>query len=77
MAHFYGVLNGSRGEATRCGTKSSGLTSIAASWAGAVQTRLFIRDGIDYAEVSLRPWQGSGSNRILYCGPVSGQAVAA
>jgi len=75
MAHFYGVLNGSHGEATRCGTKSSGLTTVAASWAGAVQTCLFVRDGIDYAEVSLREWQGNGTSRVLYCGPVSGQEI--
>ena len=29
MSHFYGVLGGSRGEATRCGTKKSGLVTYA------------------------------------------------
>lgn len=32
MAEFYGRLQGSRGEATRCGTKDSGITATAESW---------------------------------------------
>lgn len=32
MSHFYGRIQGSRGEATRCGTKSSGLTVSANGW---------------------------------------------
>ncbi len=73
MAHFYGLLKGRRGEATRCGTKASGMSVTAASWEGAVKTTLFIRDGVDYAEVALVPWQGTGTDRVLYCGPVSGK----
>jgi hypothetical protein len=75
MAHFYGVLNGSRGEATRCGTKSSGMTATAASWQGAVSVSLYERDGIDYARVSLTLWHGAGQDVLLYDGPVSGSKV--
>ncbi len=32
MAHFYGSVEGSRGEATRCGTKNSGITAHARGW---------------------------------------------
>jgi len=32
MAHFYGILRGSRSPATRCGTKTSGLTASARGW---------------------------------------------
>jgi len=32
MSHFYGTVQGHRGEATRCGAKSSGLTSTANGW---------------------------------------------
>ena len=32
MAHFYGTTQGHRGEATRCGTKNSGLTATANGW---------------------------------------------
>ena len=37
MSHFYGVLDGSRGQATRCGTKNSGMTVNAMSWSGCVR----------------------------------------
>lgn len=40
MAHFYGNLKGSRGEATRCGTKSSGIRVSARSWAGSVSVEM-------------------------------------
>jgi len=32
MAHFYGTLIGNRGETTRCGTSSSGLSAKASGW---------------------------------------------
>jgi hypothetical protein len=73
MSHFYGVLNGSRGEATRLGTKSSGMTATAASWQGAVRTQLYTGDdGIDRARVMLIEWRGAGTYCVLYDGPISG-----
>ena len=72
MARFYGSLCGSRGEASRLGTKSSGLRTVAASWNGAVEVQLYERDGVDYARVALMPWHGHGAQRELYDGPVSG-----
>lgn len=73
MAHFYGVLQGARGEASRLGHKSSGLRATAASWQGAVRTELYEKDGEDYALVQLLPWRGQGTNKVLYDGPVSGR----
>jgi hypothetical protein len=70
MAHFYGILKGTRGQATRLGDKRSGLRTLAASWQGAVEVQLTDRNGTDYAEVWLRPWHGTGGNRRLYDGPV-------
>lgn len=70
MAHFYGTLKGSRGEATRCGTKASGLVTYAASWMGAVRSEVFVRDSEDWARVELVPWHGNGTSRFLYEGPV-------
>lgn len=32
MSHFYGDLQGSRGSATRCGTRSSGISSHPRGW---------------------------------------------
>ena len=40
MSHFYSKIQGNRGEATRCGTKDSGVTATAASWTGAIRTEL-------------------------------------
>jgi len=76
MAHFYGMLKGSRGRATRCGTRTSGMDTTAASWDGAVSVSLYERDGRDYARVALTPWHGRGTSRVLYDGPVNGDTVA-
>lgn len=72
MAHFYGKLDGSRGQATRCGTKKSGMQTVAASWSGAVRVTLYEHEGEDRVIVSLIPWHGHGTDRQLYEGPVSG-----
>lgn len=32
MSHFYSRIQGHRGEATRCGTKSSGIRAEATGW---------------------------------------------
>lgn len=73
MSHFYGKLQGARGEATRCGNKHTGLEATAAAWGGCVETTLWHDEaaGVDMAEVRLARWQGRGSSRILYRGPVN------
>lgn len=75
MSHFYGTLKGNRGEATRGGSKKSGIVSYTASWKGAVRVNLFFNEitGQDEANVSLVPWHGTGTIRPLYHGPVSGE----
>lgn len=72
MSHFYGTLQGSRGEATRGGSKGSGIASYTASWEGAVHTQLWENDGVDMCRVELVPWHGHGTNQVLYIGPVRG-----
>ena len=37
MAHFYGSMQGSRGEATRCGTKGSGMSAHVRSWTHGIE----------------------------------------
>ena len=32
MSHFYSSIQGHKGEATRCGTKNSGITAVAKGW---------------------------------------------
>ena len=78
MSHFYGIVQGNRGEATRGGSKNSGYSAVAASWEGAVKVNLWFNaeqgdGGEDWAEVYLTPWRGAGKNILLYRGPVSGR----
>ena len=74
MSHFYGTMKGSRGEATRCGTKKSGMVITAASWNGAIQVQLYHgSDGVDYVIVRETQWHGQGRNRVLYDGKIGGE----
>ena len=71
MAHLYGTITGARpGQVTRCGTKTSGITTVAASWKGAVQVTIEHnpRTGEDIANVRLIPWRGHGVSRLLFRG---------
>ena len=72
MAHFYGTLQGSRGEASRLGTARSGLRTVAASWQGSVRVELYHSEetGQDMCHVYLAPWHGKGTELALYSGPV-------
>lgn len=74
MAHFRGTISGQRGDASRLGSKHSGMTVEAQSWQGKVVTRLYHDEvtGLDMAEVKLEPHFGNGTSRTLYVGPVSG-----
>jgi len=74
MAHFYGTLQGQRGQASRLGGKGSGLQTYAASWQGAVSVRLYYDEetGADMALVTLTRHHGKGSERVIYDGPVKG-----
>ena len=78
MAHFLASVKGSRGEASRLGTKQSGLDVVAASWSGSVRVRLWFDEssGVDHCSVFLSPWHGSGVSVSLYRGPV-GEFVSA
>lgn len=72
MSHFYSRIKGRRGEATRCGTKGSGIDATAASWSGSIVTRMWHDDatGRDMYEVAQRPWHGSGVQQVLATGVV-------
>jgi hypothetical protein len=78
MAHFYGTAEGSRREASRLGTKSSGLRTVAASWQGAIEVGLHHDEasGLDRATVRMVPWKGTGRSQLLYEGPVGGTEEA-
>ena len=40
MAALYGRLQGSAGQATRCGSKGSGISSRLETWNGSIRTEL-------------------------------------
>lgn len=67
MSHFYGTMKGARGEATRCGTRASGMSVTAASWQGAVTVELWHDEvsGRDYYRVFLRSWHGRGESKFI------------
>ena len=60
MAHFYGILQGSRGEVTRLGTKNTGIGATLASYQGAVDITLWHEGNVDMVRIGLKPWQGAG-----------------
>ena len=74
MAHFRGVVQGNRGDASRLGSKDSGLSVEAQSWDGKVVTGLHYNhtDNRNVAQVALRQHSnGAGTRATLYFGPVS------
>lgn len=69
MAHFYGTIEGDRGQSTRCGTKNSGLTVHAASWSGAIRVMVYQDDaGRDCYRVDQVAWKGNGKEKQLAVG---------
>lgn len=73
MSYFYGTLNGNKGEASRCGSKRSGMETYCASWKGAVRCKAYVNSkGLDCVIVELTPWQGVGINKVLYDGLIGG-----
>ncbi len=73
MSHFYGTLNGSRGEATRCGDKKTGLAAVAASYEGAVMAHVYhnAEAKADYVRIDFIKWHGEGRSLTIYDGPVN------
>jgi hypothetical protein len=72
MSHFYGTLKGNKGEATRAGSKNSGIITYAASWRGAIVTRVYHDEKTDedVFTVSQTTWQGSGIQEALAQGVI-------
>jgi len=79
MAHFYGTLQGNRGEATRMGTKNSGVDTVAASWRGCIRVYLTHNEetGEDEFRVEQGNWHGHGCYEIIAEGIVGQPAKTA
>jgi hypothetical protein len=71
MAHFYGNLKGSRGEATRCGTANSGLSVSARSWQGSVHLALYVNaDGVTRCRILASTGSTSHPEATLWDGDI-------
>lgn len=71
MAEFYGILRGSRGQATRCGTTGSGIHATLASWDGALTLTLYHdEDGRPRFSVRQIEWEGAGIEEEICRGVV-------
>lgn len=70
MSHYYGTLQGNRGEATRCGTKDSGIETYAATWNGAIRVKIYHEDGKDKYIIERTTWKGKGEYRLIERGTI-------
>ena len=75
MAVFYGTVQGNNGKAHRCGTKASGIETVAATKRGAVRVSVFVdyalkKEGEIRYVVDLIPWLGSGETKELTSGVI-------
>lgn len=63
MSTFYGTVEGQRGPATRCGSRSSGIRTAAQSWDGSVIVNLSYseRDGEDTLMVDINTSENSSA----------------
>ena len=67
MSHFYGTIQGKAGEATRCGSKKSGLHTETAGWGGCIDVQVYYSEKHerDMFTVKLKPWGNGGDGRII------------
>jgi len=47
----------------------------AASWSGAINVDVSVRDGIDWCVIRFASHHGRGRNKIIYEGPMSGEVA--
>ena len=65
MAQFYGTVQGARGQASRVGTKSSGLTVHANGWNIGATVYLTHEDGRDVVRVYCNGGSNAGNRGEL------------
>lgn len=62
MAHYYSRIKGHRGAATRCGSKSSGITARADSYSVGARIEINWSDKLQSDVVTIYATTGSNSN---------------
>ena len=78
MAHYYSRIKGNKGEATRCGTRSSGITARADSWSTGAITTINYDTTINADVVTLYATEGSDDNygkRIMSYAYIDGKFI--
>ena len=76
MSRFYGTVQGSRGQATRCGDTAHGLVTEAAGWGGCIEVMVYDRDeDEDGFVVSMTPWHGKG-DKVRIASGIIGDSVS-
>ena len=73
MAHWQGLVMGNRGDATRLGSKKSGMQAYVASWSGRCEVDGYVNgEGIDCVRVTLTQHHNAGVFPAieLYDGPI-------
>lgn len=72
MGHFFGSVEGSRGETHRLGTRASGLSTTAAGWGGAISVEITHDEKTDKDLFLVRQhtWRGEGVSEIIAEGVV-------
>ena len=77
MAEFYGKLTGRGASVSRAGQRNYGLTTIAASWEGAIQVILSHNYEIKQNEFNIQmiPWHGHGKYIDLAKGQLNGENI--
>jgi len=63
MAYFYSTIRGNRGQASRCGSKSSGLSATANSYTVGAEVHLEYSDTLDADVVTIYSTRGSNGSR--------------
>jgi hypothetical protein len=66
MSDYYGYLQGNRGEATRCGSKNSGITAHLRSWTNDVYVHLGPVNGNDRLTISMPQNLPFILNNVMY-----------
>jgi|ETNvirnome_2_130_1030620.scaffolds.fasta_scaffold03350_6 hypothetical protein len=69
MSHFYASIQGNKGEATRCGTKGSGIQSHIRGWDSGVQVGALHGEKGDRFIICIT--DGSNGTRSHYVGDVT------
>lgn len=71
MARYQAIIRGNRGEASRLGTRKSGIRAMARGWEGGAKVIMWEgEDGRDHLSVTIGPHHNVGQKTILH-GPIA------